>query len=256
MFRILAVNSEPIVLQAFKEWLQADTLEIETARTGQQGLELARHFRPNAVILDLHLPDMGGMDLLDRLRELDPRLPVTLIMAYPAATETVVEAMKRGAFDWLLKPVNCPQLRAAVQRALQRGPFWNVPIAFREMVHGKVGKAIVGQAQALPEPHRAVAAVPDSFAPVASPSWLAGLIDFTQEMLREGDVDIYQRVCLEMDRAVLSTVLGHVQGNQVKASEMLGISRTTLRAKLRELKLAGKPDMSIPPDQRRGLSSA
>jgi len=227
MFRLLAVDSEFNVLQSFKKWLQAGTLEIETAQTGQQGLELIRHFRPDALILDLHLPDTSGLDLLDKLQELDARVPVTVITAHAAAAETAVEAMKRGAVDWLLKPVECPQLRAAVQRALERDRFRHVPVVFRDTIQGEESGSL------------------SAFPHLPSQAWLAGLMDFTQEMLRGGEVDIYRRVCLEMDRIVLGTVLHHVKGNQVKASELLGISRTTLRAKLHGLKLAGdRPQFS------------
>jgi two-component system nitrogen regulation response regulator GlnG len=67
---------------------------------------------------------------------------------------------------------------------------------------------------------------------------MGGLVEFTDALLRAGELDIYRRICQEMDRVVLAAVMRHVQGNQVKASELLGISRTTLRAKLRGLKSA------------------
>ncbi len=68
--------------------------------------------------------------------------------------------------------------------------------------------------------------------PVLAEICMSGLAEFTDGLLRAGELEIYKRVCLEMDRVVLDAVLRHVKGNQVKASELLGISRTTLRAKL------------------------
>jgi two-component system nitrogen regulation response regulator GlnG len=59
----------------------------------------------------------------------------------------------------------------------------------------------------------------------------------TSDLLRAGETDIYRRVCLAVDRVVMETVLRHAKGNQVQASELLGISRTTLRAKLRALRM-------------------
>jgi two-component system nitrogen regulation response regulator GlnG len=77
---------------------------------------------------------------------------------------------------------------------------------------------------------------------------LPGLANFTEALLRAGEVDIYRRVCLEMDRVVLAAVLRHVNGNQVKASELLGISRTTLRAKLRGLAQSGEKQIPLDPE--------
>jgi DNA-binding protein Fis len=71
---------------------------------------------------------------------------------------------------------------------------------------------------------------------LASEVLTAGLGDFTQGLLLEGEANVYHRVCTEVDRVVLDAALRHARGNQVKASELLGISRTTLRAKLRALK--------------------
>src|SRR5262249_49136991 len=71
---------------------------------------------------------------------------------------------------------------------------------------------------------------------------LAGLAEFTEGLLRAGEVDLYRRVGLEVDQVVLTAVLRHVKGNQVNASELLGISRTTLRAKLRALNLGTEPE--------------
>ena len=81
---------------------------------------------------------------------------------------------------------------------------------------------------------------------------LAGLAELTKGLLRAGELDIYRRVCLALDHVVLEAVLRHVQGNQVKASQLLGISRTTLRTTLRaarrERPASSDPDETANPD--------
>jgi two-component system nitrogen regulation response regulator GlnG len=77
----------------------------------------------------------------------------------------------------------------------------------------------------------------------------AGLAEFTLGLLRAGELDLYRHVGLEMDRVVLDVVLRHVQGNQVKASELLGISRTTLRAKLRALNMGADKQLYPDPEE-------
>jgi two-component system nitrogen regulation response regulator GlnG len=86
----------------------------------------------------------------------------------------------------------------------------------------------------LPENLRAATspAAPHLPAPEAS---LAGLAEYTDSLLRGGETELYRRIAREVDRVVLPAVLRHVGGNQVKASQILGISRTTLRAKLQAL---------------------
>ena len=72
---------------------------------------------------------MSGLDAFDRIRQIDPRLPVIIITAF-AATETAIEAMKRGAFEYLLKPVDLRQLRDVVAKALEQGRLTHVPAVF------------------------------------------------------------------------------------------------------------------------------
>jgi CheY-like chemotaxis protein len=82
MARLLVVDDEPNVLYSIRKRFQSDDLDVDVAQSGQQGLESVRQLRPDAVILDVRLADMSGMELFDRIREFDPRLPVMIITAY------------------------------------------------------------------------------------------------------------------------------------------------------------------------------
>jgi two-component system nitrogen regulation response regulator GlnG len=160
MPRLLVVDDEPNVLYSLAKSLQSNTLEVVTAQTGRQGIELVQGKRPDAVLLDVRLSDMSGLDAFDRIRQIDPRLPVIVMTAF-ASTETAIEAMKRGAFEYLLKPVDFHQLREVVQRALELSRFRHVPAVFEAEAAeaAEVTDRIVGRSAAMQEVYKAIGRV-------------------------------------------------------------------------------------------------
>src|SRR5690349_19260343 len=118
MPRLLIVDDEPNLLYSLTKVLRSDSIEIATAETARDGIDKVRDWKPDVVILDVRLPDMSGLDAFTEIAEIDSRLPVIMITAY-STMETAIEATKRGAYEYLLKPVPYEQLRAAVQRALE-----------------------------------------------------------------------------------------------------------------------------------------
>ena len=87
----------------------ADGLRIVTAQSGTAGIELVHSQKPDAVLLDVRLPDRSGLDVLQELRQIDPKLPV-IVMTTHGTAETAIEAMQRGAFDYILKPWDLEEL--------------------------------------------------------------------------------------------------------------------------------------------------
>src|SRR5262245_59351106 len=102
---------------------------------------------------------MAGLEAFDLMRRADPRLPVVLITAY-TSTETAIEAMKRGAFEYLLKPVDFHQLRAVVGRAVELSRLARVPAVFEDVGQsdGAVDR-IVGRSPAMQEVYKAIGRV-------------------------------------------------------------------------------------------------
>jgi DNA-binding NtrC family response regulator len=123
---LLIVDDEPAILLAFRRAFRGEVLEVLTAETAADGLALARERRPDVVVLDVHLPDLNGLEMLRRLRELDARCPVVFISGR-GATDDAIEAMKLGAFDYLLKPLELNQLRHVVERAAAISRLMHVP---------------------------------------------------------------------------------------------------------------------------------
>src|SRR5437868_8313984 len=152
---LLVVDDEPNVLYSLEKALASETLRVVTARTGRQGIEAVREQRPDAVILDVHLPDLSGLEACDEMRGIDPRLPVIVITAH-AATETAIEAMKRGAFEYLLKPVDLHRLRGVVAQALELSRLRHVPAVFEEPSPADAAADhIVGRSAAMHEVYKA-----------------------------------------------------------------------------------------------------
>jgi nitrogen regulation protein NR(I) len=122
---LLVVDDERNVLYALEKGLRADGLRIVTAQTGKAGIDTARNEKPDAVLLDVRLPDLSGLDVLKELRHADPKLPV-IVMTTHGTAETAIEAMQRGAFDYLLKPWDLDELTGLVNKALEAGRLAHV----------------------------------------------------------------------------------------------------------------------------------
>jgi nitrogen regulation protein NR(I) len=159
MAKLLLVDDEPNVLYSLKIGLRSNELEVITASSGREAIQRARAEQPDTVVLDVRLPDMNGLDVFDQIRQLDPKLPVVIITAF-AATDTAIEAMKRGAFEYLLKPVDLHHIREVVERALELRRMQNVPTIFdrsNEQIDISLeGDQIVGQSSAMQEVYKAI----------------------------------------------------------------------------------------------------
>jgi len=116
--RVLVVEDDPAGRRLLHAILAPEGWEVATAQDGTTGLALAESGLPDLVILDLRLPGIDGLEVLTRLRTRHPNLPVIILTAF-GEVRTAVEATKRGAFDYLTKPVDHDQLVLASRRALE-----------------------------------------------------------------------------------------------------------------------------------------
>ncbi len=156
---LLIVDDEPNVLYSLEKALKSDTLRVVTATRAQKGISLVQQVKPDAVILDVRLPDMSGLDAFDRMHKIDPRLPVVIVTAH-ATTETAIEAMKRGAYDYMLKPVDVHELRKTVANAVRLSHLRRVPAVFdSESTTHPSADHIVGLSSAMQEVYKAIGRV-------------------------------------------------------------------------------------------------
>ena len=114
---LLAIDDDPQSLEFVKDTLAQENLEILTTTDPELGLELVLRRHPQIVLLDLMMPKIGGMELLERILEADPGTNVMLMTGH-YSTEAAVEAIQKGAYDYLNKPLSVEKLRQRVDQLI------------------------------------------------------------------------------------------------------------------------------------------
>jgi DNA-binding NtrC family response regulator len=157
--RVLLIDDDPLVQRmGVRLFAEPDYLCI-TATTAAEALAQLSQLKPDVVILDNALPDRSGLDVLQQLNAYDRRLPVLFITAAGNSGNTI-EAMKRGAFDYLTKPLDLDQLTTQVQRALQARRLMLAPVEMStERDPLEAGNVLVGKSEAMHEVYKAVGRV-------------------------------------------------------------------------------------------------
>jgi DNA-binding NtrC family response regulator len=117
---ILIVDDEFLIRYSLQSLLQEAGFNVDTAATGAEALERLKKQKPYAVILDIRLPDMNGLAVLEKIRSLDPSIKVIMITASPDIPSSV-EAMKMGAIDYFEKPIDLEKLKSALRAAQETG---------------------------------------------------------------------------------------------------------------------------------------
>jgi putative two-component system response regulator len=102
---ILVIDDDEVVLGVLKDLLELRSFEVLTAQEGRAGIEVFRNNRPDLVITDISMPELDGLQVLRRIREMDECVPVILVTGH-GDLDNAVRALRRGAYDFLLKPIN------------------------------------------------------------------------------------------------------------------------------------------------------
>jgi two-component system nitrogen regulation response regulator GlnG len=118
MDKLLLIDDEADVQYSFRRIFDSPEIELITAASGEEGLRLIPRVKPDLVIMDVRMGGMNGLETLRRLRQMDAKLPVIMMTAY-GTTQTAIEAMKLGAYDYLLKPFDVPRLKQIIVDALK-----------------------------------------------------------------------------------------------------------------------------------------
>ncbi len=123
---LMVVDDEPTIRHSLRKLLATESLQVIVAATIEEARGLYESKKPDVLLLDLQLPDGSGLDFFEEVRSRDPKRPVIFITAQ-GTTDTAIQAMKRGAFDYLTKPVDLDKLQQLLPQALEAARLMRVP---------------------------------------------------------------------------------------------------------------------------------
>src|SRR3954471_4716050 len=160
MDHLLVVDDDPLVRVLLSDCFNQPAYSVRAVSTAEEGLAAFKRQRPDVVLLDVHLPDLSGLELFQKLQAIDGTVPVIFITASDAG-ELAIEAIKLGSFDYLVKPLNLKQVTDLVKRALHLRRLMTVPVAVQENA-GQAGAgrdAFVGRCPAMRDVYKAIGRV-------------------------------------------------------------------------------------------------
>jgi len=162
---ILVIDDDDQLRQSFQKLLTQEGYRCIGAASGEAGLELLEVESPDLVILDMRLPGMNGLETFKQIHLLEPKLPVIIMTAY-GTTETAIEATKMGAFDYVLKPFDIPDILKIIAQGLDAGKFMRSPVEMDMVPDGGFKEAIIGRSQPMQEVYKAIGRVSSTEATV------------------------------------------------------------------------------------------
>ena len=156
---LLVIDDEPSIQHAFGRVFRPPEFALHAASSAAEGVELAARVNPDVVVLDVHLPDASGLDTFHRLRALDARIPVVLVTGH-GTSELAIEAIKEGAYEYLLKPLELAPLRELISRACASSRLMHVPAVVSEPEAAPPGAdALIGRCAAMQDVYKAIGRV-------------------------------------------------------------------------------------------------
>ena len=190
--RILVIDDESGIRELLSQELKLAGYQVSTAANGTQALEQIRAEKFQLAICDINMPDMGGLDVLEAIRQTQPEMEVLMMTGY-GTVETAVAAMKKGAYDFIQKPFDLGELLALVEKCLEKSGLRTVIQQLRE------AKKKLEETQAQLVQSEKLASIGQLAAGVAHElnNPMSGIMGFTQLLLEDKTLLPQQRKDLE-----------------------------------------------------------
>lgn len=158
MRKILLVDDDDQLRSSFYNLLTAEGYEVRTAASGEAALRMLEEEMPDVVIMDVRMPGIDGLATLRVMREHEPRLPVIIMTAY-STTDAAIEATKLGAFDYILKPFDIPDVLELLGKAFAASRMMRERVVFSEEHEEPTADVLVGKSRAMHQVYKAIGRV-------------------------------------------------------------------------------------------------
>jgi nitrogen regulation protein NR(I) len=158
MGTILIVDDDPQLRQSFEKLLLEEGHTVVKAPNGEAALALVRQSPPELVVMDIRMPGMSGLEAFQTMHAIEPKLPVIIMTAF-GTTETAIEATKLGAYDYILKPFEIPDILAIIGQALEAGRIMRSKVEMNRSPKTAQGEAIIGRSRPMQEVYKAIGRV-------------------------------------------------------------------------------------------------
>ncbi len=164
--RLLVVDDEADVRYSFRRLFEKADYDIAEAASGEQAIAMVRAEAPDVILMDIRMPGADGIATLREIRAFDPRTPVILMTAY-SSTQSTIEAMKAGAFDYVLKPFEIGKIRTVVQAAVKVSRDMRQVVSYQPLLSREQhAEEIVGTSGPMQEVYKLIGRVSNSDLPV------------------------------------------------------------------------------------------
>ncbi len=165
MSKILIVDDDAQLRQSFNKLLCREGYDVAMAATGEAAVSMVRESSPDLVILDVRLPGMDGLETLEELLQIDSRLPVIIMTAY-TTTDTAIKATQRGAFDYVIKPFDIPDILKLILEALEVNKAMRAQGESESQFEPGSMEGLIGTSKAMQDVYKAIGRTASSDATV------------------------------------------------------------------------------------------
>jgi nitrogen regulation protein NR(I) len=147
--KLLLIDDEEDVRYSFQRIFDSPEIEMTTASSGEEGIKVIPKFKPDLVLMDVRMGGMNGLETLRKIRAANPKLLVILMTAY-GTTQTAIEAMKLGAYDYLLKPFDAVKIKELIGNALKAARDMKQVVSYQPLLESEdYEQGIVGRSQTM-----------------------------------------------------------------------------------------------------------